>query len=79
MTDEQILAEAQEAVTKVLGALNIHRVVCVDDNYKDEAPVEEIIASLRDIENTQKKEIFPELKDGVIEDSDLLSKKVRQI
>ena len=62
---------------KILSALNIARVVCVDDTYKDKPPVEEVIPAAAALSPGALKELLPELGDTVPDEPDVLGKRIR--
>lgn len=75
----QDLVKAKEAVESILNALNLARVVYVDD-YNITAPtVEDTIAAALPLDSTVLQLLFPELGDPPPDDPDILSKRIREV
>lgn len=77
MSDSQAIEQARVALGEILQALQISRVVCVDDTYQDVTPIEDIIvaACIVDVETLQK--ALPELGDSIPADQEVLKEKIR--
>jgi hypothetical protein len=79
MTNQHMIEQAKVAVGNILTVLNVARVVCVDDTYKDELPVEEVIAAAALLSPTELHGILPELGETVPEDPEIISQRLRVI
>jgi hypothetical protein len=77
--NEPQFGKARDAVRKILDILKITRVVCVDDIYSNEPPVEEVIVAAGKIEAETLKKLLPELGDSVPNDPDVLSSQIRRL
>ncbi len=79
MNDPQRVDEAQNAVKQILAALQIARVVCVDDTYEDEPQLEEVIVAARSLDAGTLRKALPELGDSIPDDQDVLKEQIRRI
>lgn len=79
MNDPQIIEQARVAVEKILVALRLARVVCVDDTYEDEAPLENVIVAANSLDKNTLREILPELGAFVPDDQDVLKELIRRL
>ena len=79
MADGQNIEQAQSAVKGILDVLKIARVVCVDDEYDDEVPIEEVVSSACAIDRAVLRELLPELGDNIPDDLDVLREQVRRL
>jgi hypothetical protein len=79
MSDQKNIEQAQTAVRDMLAALEVARVVCVDDTYADEPSVEEVVVAACSLDQDALKEAFPEIGDSVPEDQDVLKEKIRHL
>jgi hypothetical protein len=78
MTD-QILADAQQAVTDILDALGVMRVVYVDDRNRVAVTVEDVIAAAVGLEAAVLLASVPELGERVPDDPDVLRARIREM
>ena len=78
MNEPQTIKQATNAIKKILELLQIARVVCVDDIYDDEPPIEKVVLAACAIDIVKLREIFPELGDSIPDDQDVLKTKIRQ-
>lgn len=77
--NDQDLAQARTAVESILNALDVARVVYVDD-YNATAPtVEDTIAAALTLDSAVLQPLFPELGDSPPDDPDVLPKKIRDV
>lgn len=77
-TQEPDIPGACAAVKAILEALNVTRVVCVDDTYEDQASIEEIVVAASGLEAATLSDVLPELG-NVPEDEDVLKDQLRHL
>jgi hypothetical protein len=75
--NEQDLDQARTSVESILSALNITRVVYVDDANDGDVSLEDVIVAAAGLDASHLLEAFPELGSPVPDDADVLGKKVR--
>ena len=78
MNDEDLL-EAQKAVEGILNALEVARVVYVDDANDESVSLEEVIAATVNLDQMYLLTVFPELGDAIPDDPDVLAQKLRSV
>jgi hypothetical protein len=66
-------------VQKILEALQIAHVVCVDDTYDDEPLVEDVVAAACTLDPSKLREILPEFGAAVPDDQDVLREQIRRL
>ncbi len=79
MSDPQPLEQARAAVHKILEALKIARVVCVDDTYADAPLVEEVVVAACTLDQGKLQEILSEFGASVPDDQDVLKEQIRRL
>jgi hypothetical protein len=79
VSDPQPLEQARAAVHKILEALQIARVVCVDDTYDDEPLVEEVVTAACTLDQSKLQEILSEFGVSVPDDQDVLKERIRRL
>jgi len=79
MNDPQRIDEAQTAVKQILAALQVIRVVCVDDTYEDEPRLEEVIVAACSLDAGTLRKALPELGDSIPDDQDVLKEQIRRL
>jgi len=77
MNDHE-LAEARTSVESILNALEIARVVYVDDANNGTASVEDVVAAAKGLAPTVLLPVFPELGESLPDDLDVLGIKIRE-
>ena len=71
MTDAKTLERAKVAVDKILSALDVVRVVFVDDENRDEPALEEALVAIPELSPNELLEIVPEFGPSVPDDADV--------
>jgi hypothetical protein len=79
VSDPQPLEQARAAVHKILEALQIVRVVCVDDTYDDEPLVEEVVVAASTLDQDKLQEILTEFGASIPDDPDVLKEQIRRL
>lgn len=79
MSEQQTIEQAQTAVREILAALQVARVVCVDDTYADEPSIEEVVVAACSLEEDTLKKALPEIGESIPEDQDILKEKIRRL
>ncbi len=79
MSDQNAIAHARTAVERILTALHVARVVCVDDTYGGGTSLEDVIAAATDLDADHLVNAVPELGENVPDDPDIRREKLRQI
>lgn len=77
MSDGDVTVKARESVERMLSALHVACVVCVDDTYGGHTAVEDVIAAARLLDSDELADAIPEL--GDVQDADVQSQKLRLI
>lgn len=77
--NDQDLAQARTAVESILNALDVARVVYVDDYNATTPTVEDTIAAALYLDSAVLQPLFPELGDSPPDDPDVLPKKIRDV
>ena len=73
MSEQQTIEQAQTAVRDILAALQVARVVCVDDTYADGPSVEEVVVAACSLDADTLKEALPEIGESIPEDQKSLT------
>ena len=79
MTEAQALASATKAIEAILSALNVQKVVCVDDAYDDAATIEDVLAGAAALTTEALRGVFPEIGDAKLDDPDVRAARLRAI
>jgi len=79
MSDPQIIDQARDAVGRILAALQITRVVCVDDAYEDEPSVEEVIVAAGRLDSETLKKSLPEIGSTIPDNQEVLKEHIRRL
>jgi hypothetical protein len=79
MSDPQTIEQARSAVQKILEALQVSHVVCVDDTYDDEPLVEDVVLAACTLDPDRLREILPEFGVSVPDDQDVLKAQIRRL
>lgn len=77
--NDQGLEEARTAVEGILNALDVARVVYVDDANDESVSVEDVIAAAQGLDRALLLSTLPELGDSVPDDQDVLATKIREV
>ena len=78
MTDPVVIEQARSSAKKILDALKIARVVCVDDLYEDAFPIEDVVIAACTLETNKLQELIPELT-SIPDDKDVLKESIRRV
>ena len=79
MNEPQPIKQAQNAVKEILEILQVSRVVCVDDLYDDEPPIEEVLVAACSLDAGTLRELLPELGASIPDDQDVLKEQIRRL
>ena len=79
MSEPQVIEQARTAVERILAALAVTRVVCVDDTYAEAPSVEEVLAVGSRLARNMLRDILPELGESIPEDADVLNQQIRYL
>ena len=80
MNSKDAFIQARTAVESILGALNVARVICVDDIYgDDELALEEVIAAAVGLDVNDLSRAIPELGENIPDDPDVRRQKIREL
>lgn len=79
MSESEAIEQVRIAVKKILGTLQVIRVVCVDDTYEEEPSVENIIVAACQLDVDTLKKALPELGESIPEDRDVLRDRIRRV
>jgi hypothetical protein len=79
MSKPQSLEQVRSCIEKILNTLRLTRVVCVDDTYVDEIPVEVVMVAACSLEKAALKKALPELEEPIPEDDDVLKEQIRRL
>lgn len=72
-------SQARTAVESILNALDVARVVYVDDANEESVSVEDVIGAAMGLDETLLLTTLPELGDSVPDDKDVLIRKIREV
>src|SRR5688572_7028677 len=76
---DEVLIQARKAVDDILNALGVARVVYVDDTNDESVALEDVIAAVPGLAESQLLALFPELGDALPDDPDVLAQNVRSL
>ena len=79
MSEPQSVEQVRNGIEKILKTLNLTRIVCVDDTYVVEPPVEVVMVAACSLEKTALKKAFPELEEPIPNDDDVLKEQFRRL
>mgnify|MGYP000403925672 CR=1 FL=1 len=79
MNEADAIVQAQQSIIQLLRALQLVRIICVDDDYHDKPTLEEVLVAVCTLEKDKIKELLPELESEIPEDEDVLKQKMRQL
>lgn len=79
MNSIETIETARIVCGEVLSALKVGRVICVDDAYRSEPSLEEVLVTAIRLEPDMLKGVLPEIGDDVPGDEAVLAAKIRQI
>jgi len=77
--NDRDLVQAQTAIESILDALDVARVVYVDDANDESVSVEDVIAAAHSLDATSLLTALPELGDSIPDDQDVLAMKIREV
>lgn len=79
MTNIQKFEETQSTVKKILEVLQITRIICIDDTYQDELPLEAVLVASISLTLEKLGDIFPEIANNIPDDEYVRKEKIRTI